>query len=83
VLLVQWRAVSQRLDFEALSKIHATGGTLLGGLFAPPAAWAPPPVKIGFHVGVKPKITPSSPGDAHAAGAEPQKSVSLALINPG
>ena len=35
----------------------------------------PSPVRIIRHVGVKPEITPSFPGDAHAAGAEPEKSV--------
>jgi hypothetical protein len=39
----------------------------------------PSPMRMSRHVGVKPKMSPFFPGDAHAAGAEPQKSVSLVV----
>jgi hypothetical protein len=52
-------------------------GTLQGGTSVPPAAWAPPredEAIFGFLRGnpsLEWQLTPSSPGDAHAAGAEP------------
>ena len=43
-----------------------------GTSWSPPAAWAPPP-RGWVSKSVTPKITTSSPGDAHAAGAEPPR----------
>jgi hypothetical protein len=54
-------------------------GTLQGGTSVPPAAWAPPredEAIFGFLRGnpsLEWQLTPSSPGDAHAAGAEPPR----------
>ena len=56
--------------FRGLVENTCNWGDAPGGAFSPPPPRGRPPVKIGFYVGVKLKITPSSPGDAHAAGAE-------------